>query len=179
MIAAAVKDDPDDDGFIRPGFSAELDGVHDSARNAKTWIASLERVERERTGIKSLKVGFNKVFGYYIEVTHANTGGVPADYIRKQTLTNAERYITPDLKEYESLVLHADERIAEIEARLLKRDHSATSRPGTPPTCWPPPAPWRNSTSPPHWPRWPPATTTAGRSSTPRAASRSPPADTR
>ncbi len=120
LIASAVKDEPDDDGFVKPGFSAELDGVRASARGAKAWIAGLERVERERSGIKSLKVGFNKVFGYYIEVTHANTGAVPADYLRKQTLTNAERYITPDLKEYESLVLHADERIAEIEARILK-----------------------------------------------------------
>jgi DNA mismatch repair protein MutS len=120
LVASAVKEEPDDDGFVKPGFSAELDGVRASARGAKAWIAGLERVERERTGIKSLKVGFNKVFGYYIEVTHANTGAVPADYLRKQTLTNAERYITPDLKEYESLVLHADERIAEIEARILK-----------------------------------------------------------
>ncbi len=120
LIEAAIKDEPDDDGFIRPGYCAELDGVHASAREAKTWIAGLERVERERTGIKSLKVGFNKVFGYYIEVTHANVSAVPSDYIRKQTLTNAERYITPELKEREALVLNADERIAEIEARLLK-----------------------------------------------------------
>ena len=120
LIEAAIKDEPDDDGFIRPGYCAELDGVRASAREAKTWIAGLERVERERTGIKSLKVGFNKVFGYYIEVTHANVSAVPSDYIRKQTLTNAERYITPELKEREALVLNADERIAEIEARLLK-----------------------------------------------------------
>ncbi len=125
IIAAAIKDEPDDDGFIRPGYCAELDGVHASARDAKTWIAGLERVERERTGIKSLKVGFNKVFGYYIEVTHANTSAIPADYIRKQTLTNAERYITPELKEREALVLNADERIAEIEARLLKEINAA------------------------------------------------------
>ncbi|MGQ9903386.1 MAG: DNA mismatch repair protein MutS [Anaerolineae bacterium] len=120
IIEAAIKDEPDDDSFIKPGYCAELDGVHASAREAKMWIAGLERVERERTGIKSLKVGFNKVFGYYIEVTHANTSAIPADYIRKQTLTNAERYITPELKEREALVLNADERIAEIEARLLK-----------------------------------------------------------
>ncbi|MCL5995085.1 MAG: DNA mismatch repair protein MutS [Chloroflexi bacterium] len=120
LVECAIKDDPDDDGFIRPGFSAELDGIHLAARDAKVWVANLERVERERTGIKSLKVGYNKVFGYYIEVTHANTAAVPSDYIRKQTLTNAERYITPQLKEYETLILNADERIAEIEARLLK-----------------------------------------------------------
>jgi DNA mismatch repair protein MutS len=120
LIESAVKDEPDDDGFILPGFSAELDGVHLTSRDAKVWVANLERVERERTGIKSLKVSYNKVFGYYIEVTHANTQAVPADYIRKQTLTNAERYITPELKERETLILNADERIAEIEARLLK-----------------------------------------------------------
>ncbi len=119
LVAAAIKDEPDDDGFIRPGFSAELDGVHLAARDAKHWVANLERVERERTGIKSLKVGYNKVFGYYIEVTHAHRDAVPGDYIRKQTLTNAERYITPQLKEYEALILSADERIAEIERRLL------------------------------------------------------------
>jgi len=119
LIAAAIKDPPDEDGFIRPGYSAELDEVHAAAQNAKTWIANLERVERERTGIRSLKVGYNKVFGYYIEVTHAHREAVPADYMRKQTLTNAERYITPQLKEYEALILNADERIAEIERRLL------------------------------------------------------------
>jgi len=119
LIAAAIKDPPDEDGFIRPGYSAELDEVRAAAQNAKTWIANLERVERERTGIRSLKVGYNKVFGYYIEVTHAHRNAVPADYMRKQTLTNAERYITPQLKEYEALILNADERIAEIERRLL------------------------------------------------------------
>ncbi|PJF47993.1 MAG: DNA mismatch repair protein MutS [Candidatus Thermofonsia Clade 3 bacterium] len=119
LIAAAIKDEPDDDGFIQPGFSAELDSVHRAARDAKRWVANLERVERERTGIKSLKVGYNKVFGYYIEVTHAHRDAIPNDYIRKQTLTNAERYITPQLKEYEALILNADERIAEIERRLL------------------------------------------------------------
>jgi len=120
LIATALKEEPDDDGFILPGFSAELDGIHLSARDAKTWVANLERVERERSGISSLKVGYNKVFGYYIEITHAKKDLVPTDYIRKQTLTNAERYITPQLKEYETLILNADERIAEIEARLLK-----------------------------------------------------------
>ena len=119
LIAAAIKDPPDEEGFIRPGFSAELDDVRQAAHNAKTWIANLERVERERTGIRSLKVGYNKVFGYYIEITHAHRNAVPAHYIRKQTLANAERYITPELKEYETLILNADERIAEIERRLL------------------------------------------------------------
>ncbi len=106
-------------GVIRPGFSAELDGVMNSSNHARTWVDSLEPRERERTGINSLKVGFNKVFGYYIEVTQANTNLVPEDYIRKQTLTNAERYITPELKEYETLILNAEERILQIERRIF------------------------------------------------------------
>jgi DNA mismatch repair protein MutS len=118
-ISAALKDDVDEDGFIRPGYSVELDEIHLAARDAKTWVAGLERSERERTGIRSLKVGYNKVFGYFIELTSATAAQAPADYIRKQTLTNAERYITPQLKEYEALILNADERIAAIERRLL------------------------------------------------------------
>jgi DNA mismatch repair protein MutS len=107
-------------GVIRAGYSAELDGVIERSRHAREWIANLEAVERERTGIKSLKVGYNKVFGYYIEVTRSNTDLVPSEYIRKQTLVNAERYITPEMKEYEALVLNAEERIHEIEARLFR-----------------------------------------------------------
>jgi len=107
-------------GIIRSGYSAELDSVVNRSRHARDWIANLEAVERERTGIKSLKVGYNKVFGYYLEVTKANAEIVPAEYIRKQTLVNAERYITPDLKEYETLVLNAEERIHEIEGRLFR-----------------------------------------------------------
>jgi DNA mismatch repair protein MutS len=106
-------------GVIRAGFSAELDGVMNSSAHAREWVNELEPRERERTGISSLKVGFNKVFGYYIEVTKANAKLVPDDYIRKQTLTNAERYITPDLKEYETLILNAEERIMEIERRVF------------------------------------------------------------
>jgi len=124
LIASALVDDPPAQasagGLIRPGFSAELDGIILASRDAREWIASLESKERARTGIKNLKVGYNKVFGYYIEVTRSNTDAVPADYIRKQTLVNAERYITPDLKEYESLVLNAEERINELEARLFR-----------------------------------------------------------
>ena len=122
-IHRALRDDApvnmNKSGFIRPGYSAELDGVVNTSAHAREWVAELEPRERERTGIQSLKVGFNKVFGYYIEVTHANTGLVPSDYIRKQTLTNAERYITPDLKEYETLILNAEERILQIERRLF------------------------------------------------------------
>jgi DNA mismatch repair protein MutS len=106
-------------GVIRPGFSVELDGVMNASAHAREWVAGLEPRERERTGIASLKVSFNKVFGYYIEVTHANTNLVPGDYIRKQTLTNAERYITPELKEYETLILNAEDRILDIERRLF------------------------------------------------------------
>ncbi|NTU64528.1 MAG: DNA mismatch repair protein MutS, partial [Chloroflexi bacterium] len=122
LLERALLDDPSQapPGVIQPGFSAELDGVLQASRNAKEWVANLERTEKERTGIKSLKVGYNKVFGYYLEVTHANTQAVPDNYIRKQTLTNAERYITPELKEYETLILNADERLIEIEQRLFK-----------------------------------------------------------
>jgi DNA mismatch repair protein MutS len=117
-------------GVIRPGYSSELDNIIQSSRDAREWIANLEQVERDHTGIKTLKVGYNKVFGYYIEVTHSNTGTVPAEYIRKQTLVNAERYITPEMKEYETLVLNAEERIREVEGRLFRevcRNLSANS----------------------------------------------------
>ncbi len=112
-------------GVIKPGYSEELDHTIEMSRHAREWISNLEGVERERTGIKSLKVGFNKVFGYYLEITHSNTQQAPPEYIRKQTLVNAERYITPEMKEYEALVLNAEERIKEIEARLFKEICSA------------------------------------------------------
>ncbi len=123
LLQSALSDDPPatlgNTGIIRSGFSAELDGVMESSRHAREWIANLQSVERERTGIKTLKVGYNKVFGYYIEVTRANAELVPEEYIRKQTLVNNERYITPEMKEYEALVLNAEERIKEIERRLF------------------------------------------------------------
>ena len=125
LIAQAIGDDPPpnlaEGGVIRPGFSAELDGLHSASRNAKQWIANLERTERERTGIKNLKVGYNRVFGYYLEITSANVPQAPADYIRKQTLVGAERYITPDLKEYESLILNAQERLVELETAIFRQ----------------------------------------------------------
>jgi DNA mismatch repair protein MutS len=125
LVRDAIADDPpataNAGGVIRRGFSAELDNILAASRDAKTWVANLEKQERERTGIKNLKVGYNKVFGYYLEVTKANTALVPEEYIRKQTLVNAERYITPDLKEYESLILNAQERIAELESRLYSQ----------------------------------------------------------
>jgi DNA mismatch repair protein MutS len=124
LLESALEESPpatlQNIGVIRPGFSAELDGVLERSKHAREWIAGLEAEERERTGIKTLKVGYNKVFGYYLEVTRANTELVPEEYIRKQTLVNAERYITPELKEYETLVLNAEERIREIEARLFR-----------------------------------------------------------
>ncbi len=106
-------------GVIRPGYSGELDAVLEATREARDWIAGLEQVERERTGIPRLKVGFNKVFGYYLEVSKAWEAGVPQEYIRKQTLVNAERYITPELKEYEAKVLSAEEQILALERRLF------------------------------------------------------------
>ncbi len=124
LIQQALVDDPPaqatQGGLIRPGFSAELDQLIQATQGARDWIAGLEARERERTGIRSLKVGYNKVFGYYIEVSKANLDRVPADYIRKQTLVNGERFITPELKDYESLVLNAEERIQELELRLFR-----------------------------------------------------------
>ncbi len=108
-------------GVIRSGFSRELDQIVSASREAREWIASLEEKERKRTGIRTLKVGYNKVFGYYIEVTRALEKMVPPEYIRKQTLVNAERYVTPELKEYEAIVLGAQERMAEIESRLYRQ----------------------------------------------------------
>ncbi|MCS7178434.1 MAG: DNA mismatch repair protein MutS [Anaerolineae bacterium] len=124
LIARAIVDDPpaslSEGGVIRPGFSEELDGLLRSVREAKEWLASLERREQERTGIKNLKVGYNKVFGYYIEVTKSNLPAVPPDYIRKQTLVNAERFITPELKEVETLILNAEQRQVEVETRVFR-----------------------------------------------------------
>ncbi len=122
LIGAALVDEPpatlSGGRVIRQGYSKERDGIEASAAEARRWVARLEQAERERTGIKSLKVGFNKVFGYYLEVTHANAEAVPPEYIRKQTLVNAERYITPELKEHEALILNAEERAQELEAQL-------------------------------------------------------------
>ncbi len=125
LLEAAIADDPpatlQNTGVIKSGFSAELDGVIERSRHAREWIANLENVERERTGIKTLKVGYNKIFGYYLEATRANAELVPAEYIRKQTLVNAERYITPEMKEYEALVLNAEELIHDIETRIFRQ----------------------------------------------------------
>ncbi len=124
LISRALVDDPPATlsavGLIRPGYSPELDALVQASADARAYINSLEAVERERTGIKSLKVGYNKIFGYYIEVTKANADMVPADYIRKQTLVNAERYITPEMKEVEVRLLNAEEEIHALEVRLYR-----------------------------------------------------------
>ncbi|MGN6392690.1 MAG: DNA mismatch repair protein MutS [Gemmatimonadales bacterium] len=108
-----------DGGTIRAGYDAELDELRSLRDGGRQYIASLQQRERERTGIPSLKVGFNKVFGYYLEITNAHASKVPADYERRQTLASAERYVTPELKEYESRVLGAEERMAAREAELF------------------------------------------------------------
>ncbi|MAU09281.1 MAG: DNA mismatch repair protein MutS [Anaerolineaceae bacterium] len=124
LIINALTDEPpatlNNIGIIRPGYSETLDDILESTRHARDWIANLEAHERRRTGIATIKVGYNKVHGYYIEVTKANTDSVPDDYIRRQTLVNAERYITPELKEYETLVLNAEEEILQTERRIFE-----------------------------------------------------------
>ena len=131
LLEQSIADDPpattQNTGIIRPGYSAELDGVISASAHARDWINNLEAIERERTGIKTLKVGYNKVFGYYIEISAGQAANAPKEYIRKQTLVNAERYITPEMKEYETLVLNAEERIREIELRLFKETCAALS----------------------------------------------------
>ncbi|MEX2114684.1 MAG: DNA mismatch repair protein MutS, partial [Pirellulales bacterium] len=106
-------------GFVRDGFSAELDGLRDLTSGGKQWIAAYQAEESQRAGIPNLKVGFNKVFGYYLEITHTHSAKIPEHYIRKQTVKNAERYITPELKEYEERVLSADEKAQELEYKLF------------------------------------------------------------
>ncbi|HKI52774.1 MAG TPA: DNA mismatch repair protein MutS, partial [Anaerolineales bacterium] len=124
LLQTAIDEDPpatlQNTGIIRAGYSQELDSVVDSSKHARDWIANLEAIEREKTGIKTLKVGYNKVFGYYIEISRGAADKAPKHYIRKQTLVNAERFITPEMKEYETLVLNAEERIREIELRVFK-----------------------------------------------------------
>ncbi len=125
LLQTAIDDDPpatlQNVGVIRPGYSQELDSVIEASKHAREWIANLESVERDRTGLKTLKVGYNKVFGYYyIEISRGAAEKAPSNYIRKQTLVNAERFITPEMKEYETIVLNAEERIHDIETRLFK-----------------------------------------------------------
>jgi DNA mismatch repair protein MutS len=123
LIGAAIAPDPPlllkEGGLIREGYSTELDELRSIQRDGKNWIARFQAREIERTKIPSLKVGYNQVFGYYIEVTNAHQQKIPSDYLRKQTLKNAERYITPELKEYETRVLTAEERARDIEYDLF------------------------------------------------------------
>ena len=123
LIQESLVDDPPlaltEGGIIRAGFSTELDGLKGDIKDSRTWIADLQHKERERTKIPSLKVGFNKVFGYYIEITKPHLSKVPADYIRKQTMVNAERFVTPELKEKEAHILGAEERIFKLEHDLF------------------------------------------------------------
>ncbi len=123
LIETAIVDEPplsaSEGGVIRPGYSPELDQIKSASHDGQKWIAEMEQRERRRTGISNLKVGYNKLSGYYIEVTNSNLNRVPSDYIRKQTLTNGERYITPDLKEYEALILNAQDRISKLESELF------------------------------------------------------------
>lgn len=123
LIDKSIMDEPaailDEGGIIKEGYSSKLDELRQLSHSGKTFIASLEKKERERTGIASLKVRYNQVFGYFIEVTKPNIPLVPSDYIRKQTLVNSERFITPELKEYEEKVLSAEEKIRELENQLF------------------------------------------------------------
>ena len=123
IISTALSEDPPlslaDGNVFKKGYNTELDELRDISINGKSWIANLQKTEREKTGISSLKVGFNNVFGYYIEITNAHKDKMPDRYIRKQTMTNAERFITPELKEYEEKILHAEEKILALETRLF------------------------------------------------------------
>ena len=130
-ILAALADEPpvnlNDGGAIRDGFDARLDELRDISRNSKTYIAQIEQRERTRTGIGSLKIRFNNVFGYYLEISKANMHLAPADYERKQTLVNAERFTTPELKELEVKILEAEEKILEIERELFEQLRAVAS----------------------------------------------------
>src|SRR5207302_515586 len=149
-------------GIIRPGYNAELDELHTIARSGKEWIARFQAQEITRTGIPSLKVGFNQVFGYYIEITHTHVSKIPADYQRKQTLKNAERYITPDLKAYEEKVPTAATR-SSIRCCRPARSCPTTWRWGRRPacSCSSPALTWLGKVflsarwpCSPSWPRW-------------------------
>lgn len=129
LIDKAIVDNPGfsirEGGFIKDGYNSELDEYRNIARNSKRLLQQMEEDEKEKTGIKSLKIGYNKVFGYYLEVRHSSTEKVPDYYIRKQTLANAERYITPELKEFETKILGAQEKIVQIEYNLFTQIREA------------------------------------------------------
>ncbi len=165
-LDAALADDcplaSREGGFIRDGFHPPLDALRELAHGGKQWIARYQAQESQRTGIPTLKVGFNKVFGYYIEITNAHRERIPDDYIRKQTVKNAERYITPELKEYEEKVLDGRREVEGDGVRVVfgvARGGgglaAAAARRRRP--CW------RSSTCWRRWPSWPGSATTAGR----------------
>ena len=134
LIETSISDDPPvtlkDGGLIKDGFDPDLDGLRNISKEGRKWIANLERTERERTGIKNLKLGFNNVFGYYIEVSKANMKNVPSDYLRKQTLSTGERYVTPDLKDKEEAILAAQERMHTLEYDIFTRVRAEVSEHG-------------------------------------------------
>ena len=125
LVRSAIEEDPPltvgDGNTIKSGFSTDLDAIRTASSSAQQYIAQMEQRERERTGIKSLKVGYNRVFGYFIEVSRPNLDHVPDDYIRRQTLVGGERFITPEMKEYESQILNAQERVSELENSLFRQ----------------------------------------------------------
>jgi DNA mismatch repair protein MutS len=125
LIGQSLVENPpanlDEGGVIKPGFSPELDELRSKSGHSRQYLANLEQQERQRSGIKNLKVAYNRVFGYFIEISNSNLAQVPGDYIRKQTLVNAERYFTPELKEFETQILNAQERILEMETALFQR----------------------------------------------------------
>lgn len=124
LIAKAIRDEPSvtlrEGGVIREGYHPELDTLYQAGRDGRQWLAEYQAKEQERTGIKTIKVRFNKVFGYYIEISKALADRAPADYIRKQTVTTGERFITPELKEYESKILGANDRAIELEQKIFE-----------------------------------------------------------
>lgn len=132
ILSLSIADEPpatlSSTGIIRSGYSDELDNIKLHSSEARDWMANLESKERERTGIKTLKVSYNKVFGYYIEISRSMSASAPENYIRKQTLVNAERFITPEMKEYETLILNADDNIHQIELRLFEQICSEISQ---------------------------------------------------
>ena len=136
LIEKSIIENPQlglrDGGIIRDGYHAEVDELRKTSRKGKSFIADLEQKERQRTGINSLKIGYNRIFGYYIEITRANLHMVPDQYIRKQTLVGGERYVTPELKEYESKVLGSEERLKNLEYEIFQDVLDAAQKDSTP-----------------------------------------------
>ena len=131
LIAQAIVEDPPfsvrEGGMIKPGYSDELDTYTKAKTEGKAWIEQMEEEEREKTGIKNLKIRFNKVFGYYLEVTKSNLEDVPENYIRKQTLANCERFITPELNDLAELILGSEEKIVDLEYQLFTEIRNAVA----------------------------------------------------